>query len=114
MKNLVFIFQGVYYMIAGLWPLVHIRSFMLVTGPKTDIWLVQMVGLLSFSIGLTLLYLLRYRIPPVLNTVSAISFLIIDLYYALADTISDIYLADAILELVFALTAIASFIRRAE
>jgi hypothetical protein len=37
MKNLVFGFQGIYYMIAGIWPVLHIRSFMVATAPKTDI-----------------------------------------------------------------------------
>ena len=87
---------------------------MLVTGPKTDIWLVQMVGLLSFSIGITLLFQNRYRIPPALNALSAISFLIIDVYYSLTDTISNIYLADAVLEAVFGLTAIIRLMKRAE
>lgn len=30
-------FQGIYYAVAGIWPILHIDSFMMVTGPKTDI-----------------------------------------------------------------------------
>jgi len=28
--------QGVYYLLTGLWPLVSIETFQMVTGPKTD------------------------------------------------------------------------------
>ena len=46
--------QATYYILTGLWPLVHFSSFELVTGPKTDDWLVRMVGLLVVLIGVTL------------------------------------------------------------
>jgi hypothetical protein len=112
MKDWLFNFQGIYYVLAGIWPVFDIHSFMLVTGPKTDIWLVKTVGLLSFSIGLSLLFLKKYRIPPVLNGLSAMSFLLIDVYYASIDRISNIYLADAVLELIFIVGAIIMFIRQ--
>jgi hypothetical protein len=47
--------QGLYYILTGLWPVVSMQSFELVTGPKTDDWLVQTVGLLLAVIGMTLL-----------------------------------------------------------
>lgn len=31
--------QGSYYFITAVWPLAHMRSFLAVTGPKTDLWL---------------------------------------------------------------------------
>jgi hypothetical protein len=111
MKSKLCIIQGIYYILAGIWPVLDIQSFMMVTGPKTDVWLVKMVGLLSFSIGLSLLYLKRYQIPPVLNMLPAISFLAVDVYYALTNTISDIYLGDAFLELLFVLASIVIFTR---
>lgn len=41
-KILVFPFiQGCYYLITLIWPLVHIKSFMAVTGYKRDVWLVD-------------------------------------------------------------------------
>ena len=112
MKNWLFNVQGIYYAVAGIWPVLDIDSFMMVTGPKTDIWLVKTVGLLSVSIGLTLLFVKRYRIPPVLNALSAISFLVIDVYYATVDRISNIYLADAFLELIFFAGAVTILIRQ--
>jgi len=41
--------QAVYYFVTGLWPLIHLKSFFEVTGPRTDVWLVQMVDVLIFS-----------------------------------------------------------------
>lgn len=112
LKNWLFIVQGIYYALTGIWPLLDIDSFMIVTGPKTDIWLVKTVGLLSLSIGLSLLFLKKYRVPPVLNALSAISFLVIDVYYTSTDRISNIYLGDALLELIFFAGALAILIRR--
>lgn len=33
--------QGVYFGATGLWPILHLPSFLFVTGPKIDTWLVQ-------------------------------------------------------------------------
>ena len=43
--------QGLYFAATGVWPLVHMRSFERVTGPKTDTWLVRTVGVLVTVIG---------------------------------------------------------------
>lgn len=55
-RILLFRAWGTYYVVTGLWPLIHLTSFEAVTGPKTDDWLVHMVGLLAASIGLALLH----------------------------------------------------------
>src|SRR5688572_1800997 len=56
--------QGVYFLITGVWPLISIRTFQWVTGPKTDHlhtgreadhWLVMAVGVLVTSVAITLL-----------------------------------------------------------
>lgn len=47
--------QGIYFMLAGVWPLVNIHSFEVITGPKVDVWLVKTVGLLVAVIGAVLL-----------------------------------------------------------
>src|SRR4051812_24111098 len=47
--------QGFYYFVTGLWPLVSMQSFLKVTGPKTDLWLVQVVAALVLVIGLILI-----------------------------------------------------------
>ena len=46
--------QGIYYTLTGVWPLVHVRSFLAVTGPKTDLWLVKTVGVLVAVIGVVI------------------------------------------------------------
>src|SRR3712207_1603159 len=54
-RDQVAIGQGLFYLITGVWPLVHMRSFEAITGPKTDRWLVQTAGLLISVIGAVLL-----------------------------------------------------------
>ena len=96
--------QSVYYIITGLWAQVHIESFMWVTGPKTDIWLVKTVGVLIIVIGIALL---TARIRKhycyeiiVLAMGAAIGLIIIDIYYVSIGRISPIYLLDAVAELI--------------
>ena len=95
--------QAGYYILTGLWPLLHFSSFELVTGPKTDDWLVRMVGLLVVLIGVTLAVAVRrdavYTLEiTVLAAGATIAFFAIDTWYALIGRISPIYLADAALE----------------
>ena len=54
-RNIATKFQGIYYVASGLWPLLHMRSFEAVTGPKRDKWLVNTVGALIVTIGSTIL-----------------------------------------------------------
>jgi hypothetical protein len=102
MTRIVLRLQGVYYIITGLWPVVNIYSFELISGPKTDDWLVKMVGLLTASIGLALLVAARGARPSVegmvLGVVSALSFTAIDVFYVLNGTLLEVYLLDALLE----------------
>lgn len=91
--------QGIYYTITGIWPLLHIRSFVAVTGDKTDIWLVKMVGLLAASIGIYLIYSIKQQPAKLLSILSAFSFGVIDVYYVYQNVISPIYLSDAVVEL---------------
>jgi len=94
------LFQAVYYLATGIWPVAHIQSFVEVSGPKVDLWLVKMVGLLTVSIGLTLFYAAfsHPRTALLLGIVSAMSYCFIDIYYSLNKVIPHIYLADAIIE----------------
>lgn len=95
-------FQAAYYVATGAWPLMSRRSFEAATGPKTDWWLVQMVGLLAMTSGIALgvgaLDERPARGTLALSLVSAFSFALIDTVYALKGTISRIYLADAAVE----------------
>jgi hypothetical protein len=92
--------QGIYFIITGMWPLLHIHSFLAVTGDKTDIWLVKMVGLLAATIGIYLIYSVRQQPAKLLGILSAFSFGMIDVYYVYRNTISPIYLVDAFIELI--------------
>lgn len=97
------IIQGGYYLLTGIWGLVDIYSFQLVTGPKTDLWLVRTVAVLvavSGAVLLTAAY--RRRISPeivMLAVGQAIGLAAIDIIYASMGVISAIYLADAAVQL---------------
>lgn len=82
--------------------MVHIESFMAVTGPKTDLWLVRMVALLTIVISIELLAGIKNgQASQRLPIGAALSYLVIDSYYSLNGTISAVYLADAAVQLVF-------------
>jgi hypothetical protein len=97
--------QGVYFLLTGLWAIVHIRSFQWVTGKKTDVWLVKTVGVLVSGIGAVFILAgVRKRRESeivVLATASAAGLTAIDLYYVFRRTISKVYLLDAALEVAF-------------
>jgi uncharacterized membrane protein YGL010W len=98
-------FQTCYILVTALWPLIDIRSFMIVTGPKTDLWLVKTVASLLIVISCAMIAHLQtsgYSRPLfVLGVATAFSLLCIDIYYSLNDIISDVYLIDGAAELLF-------------
>lgn len=47
--------QGAYFLATGIWPLVHMPSFLRATGYKRDLWLVRAVGALIAVTGATML-----------------------------------------------------------
>jgi hypothetical protein len=95
--------QGSYFFLTGVWPLLHMASFLAVTGPKTDLWLVKTVGVLIATIGAVLLFGAWQRsVGPelaLLAVTSAAGLAGIDLIYALSDRIRDVYLLDAAAEI---------------
>lgn len=105
--NLVAKLQGIYWLLTGVWPFLHLPSFLWVTGPKEDIWLLYTVSVLITAIGAVLLLAgLKRRVTPeikFLGIAGAVGLTGIDVYYALADVIRDIYLLDAAGELVLIL-----------
>ena len=107
--------QAAFYVLTGLWPLLSLRTFELVTGPKTDDWLVHMVGLLAAAIGVTLWTGARAARPVgavvLLAAASAASFAAIDLTYALRGRISAVYLLDAAVELGLLLALAVGWLR---
>jgi hypothetical protein len=95
--------QGVFYLATGVWPLVSIRSFEAITGPKTDGWLVKTAGVLIMAIGAALtLAGWRREVTPelrLLAVVSALGLTGIDVVYVSRGRISKMYLLDAVAEL---------------
>ncbi len=94
--------QGLYYIATGLWPLASRRTFEAVTGPKTDWWLVQTVGVLVGVIGGTLLLAGRRGAErpdtAFLGAASAAGLAAIDVVHASRGRIAPIYLLDAVAE----------------
>lgn len=104
--------QGAYYVVTGMWPLVSMSTFEAVTGPKTDDWLVKMVGALAAVIGATLLVSIR-RVPvagPIvfLAVAAATAFTAIDVVSTLNGTIRPVYLGDAAVEAILAFVLVIS------
>ncbi len=98
--------QGAYYVASGLWPLVHLPSFLAVTGPKAEHWLVRTVGLLTTVIGAQLLVAARSdaaaSVAP-LGAGAAVAFATIDTLYVGRRRIRPVYLLDAAAQLPLAL-----------
>lgn len=99
----VFLIQGIYFVVTGIWPLLNMASFITATGPKQDTWLVEMVGLLSASVGLTFIItsLRRHSLPVFLGYMVSASFLGMDVIYVAGGVIDRIYLLDAAIQAVF-------------
>ncbi|MEA2709017.1 MAG: hypothetical protein QOF78_1618 [Phycisphaerales bacterium] len=98
------IVQAVYFVITGIWPIVHLRSFMAVTGLKIDWWLVKTVGALVTVIGLAIgIAAMRGQVGVeifVLAAGSAAALGAVDIIYVAKRVIPKIYLADAVAEAV--------------
>ncbi len=97
--------QGFYYVASGVWPLVHMRSFLAVTGPKEDLWLVRTVGLLLMVGGSALLTAAFKRRPGpeavVIGIGTAAALAVIEIVYVFSGVIAAIYLLDAAAEIFF-------------
>ncbi len=94
--------MAAYYAATGLWPLLHMRSFERVTGPKTDRWLVDTVGALVIANALALALGAR-RQPRSAETIAlavadALAFIVVDVLFVVRRRISPVYLADAALQ----------------
>lgn len=98
--------QGSYTLINALWAIVDIDSFMKVTGPKTDIWLVKTVSVVLAAIGITLLAHASVKevnkLPAaILGMTTSLGLSIIDFYYSGNEVISMVYAIDGAVEVLF-------------
>jgi len=95
--------MGWYYLVTGIWPLLHIRSFEWITGRKTDKWLVKAVGGLVTTTGATLLLAAeRDAVGPEVATLAvgnAVALTAVDVVYVAKRRIRWVYLLDAVLEI---------------
>ena len=107
--------QGIYFTLTGIWPFIHLQSFLWVTGPKTDIWLLKTVAALITVIGFSLLVGAFRReinaVTLILALGCSFGLMAIDIYYAINDIIGDIYLLDAVAEAVIITTWIILLIK---
>jgi hypothetical protein len=92
--SIVSVIQGFYYVLTGVWPLLSRRTFQRVTGPKSDFWLVQTVGVVVAVAGVVLMMAaIRKRIMPeigVLAVGNAAGLAGIDLVYSSKGRISPV------------------------
>lgn len=93
--------QGAFNMLGGLWPLLSIRTFEAVYGPKVDRWLEYTVGGLLTTVGAAQLMSRdadQLRVARLLGIGTAATLLVVDLTYVPKGRISRMYLQDAACE----------------
>ncbi|HEX8334389.1 MAG TPA: hypothetical protein VF622_17330, partial [Segetibacter sp.] len=82
--NYLLTIQGIYSLITALWGLIDIESFMEVTGPKTDVWLVKTASVLIIPIAFCLIsaiYIRNSVLPAaIVGLTSALGLAFIDFY----------------------------------
>lgn len=95
--------QGGWFLATGLWPLVHMRSFEAITGPKYERWLVKMFGSVIAIMGSVLIDAARRRSIDrslaMLALGSAAALAGVDVVYTAKGRISPVYLVEAAVEL---------------
>jgi hypothetical protein len=116
--------QGAYYLITGIWPLVSVDSFQLVTGRKTDHlvtgqeadhWMLNTISALIIAIALVFIVAAFRKQASVevacLGALSALALASIDVIYVARGTIWPIYLADAAAEMFLVLLWLGILVR---
>ena len=100
--RLVPVLQGGYFFLTGIWPIVSIDTFQMVTRPKSDLWLVKTVGSLVAVAGLVI-FIAGVRDSVtfeifLLAVGSSAALTVVNVNYSLRGVISRIYLLDAVIE----------------
>ncbi|GAA4092401.1 hypothetical protein [Nonomuraea soli] len=94
--------QGAFNILGGAWPLLHMRSFEAVFGPKTDRWLVRTVAGLLVGVGWSQVRAARtpegVRHARRIGLATASTLLAIDLVYVPLGRVRPTYLLDAAAE----------------
>lgn len=100
--------HGAYLVFTGAWPLLHLRSFEKVTGPKREEWLTKGVGACLANVGIQLIQsaLRGGRVRREVRSLAvrmAMTFAAFDFYYAgVRRRISPVYLVNGAAQLFFA------------
>lgn len=94
--------QGVFNIVGGIWPIVSLRSFEWVYGPKEEDWLQKTSGGLLLASGIALLLTegseASLRMARRIGVGVALTYLTIDLIYIPKGRIRKTYIQDAICE----------------
>jgi hypothetical protein len=94
--------QAALYTTTGAWPLLSLRSFEAVTGPKREDWLVQTFGAVLAVVGAGLAAAAaRDRITPEIRLIAAgcaATLAAADVVFVAKRRISPVYLLDAVAE----------------
>jgi hypothetical protein len=98
--------QGVYYLLGGLWRLLHARSFERVAGPKADQFQTDVTAALFTAVGTALIAGTRKSTPrgAVLAISAPIAVAIIDLRHR--QQIRRLFRLEAAVEIAFAAVAV--------
>ena len=107
MESTIALVQGLYFLFTGVWPLISMRTFLMVTGAKTDLWLVKTVGVILAVIGAVLLYAratVTINSPVIALALGAgMGLAVVEIVYVMKRVISPIYLGDAAAEILLAI-----------
>ncbi|WP_409468719.1 hypothetical protein [Streptomyces sp. HC307] len=94
--------HGAFNVVGGLWPLLHLRSFEWVFGPKTDVWLQMTTGGLLVSAGVAQLAAAAAPQGPAharrIGLGTSLTLLAIDLIYVPKGRIRPTYFLDAAMQ----------------
>jgi hypothetical protein len=96
--------HAAYYALTGVWPIIHLGSFLAVTGPKTDLWLVQFFGALVCVPALVLAHAAATGRMSAATLITAIASTVVlgagDVIFVVKGSIGPVYLIDAGVEFV--------------
>ncbi|HYF15738.1 MAG TPA: hypothetical protein VD971_11780 [Phycisphaerales bacterium] len=97
--------HAAYYAVTGVWPIVHVGSFLAVTGPKTDLWLVQLFGALVCVPALVMGHAAATGRMPAATFITAVASTVTlgagDVIFVAKGSIGPVYLLDAGVEFTF-------------
>lgn len=98
--------QGMYFLITAVWPLIDMTSFMAVTGPKVDQWLVRTVSMLLIPYTYICFWVAFHseavsKLLITVMTLTGLGLALVELIHYMNGTIKWVYAADAILQIIF-------------